>query len=389
MLQIITFSLQKSYIFLRNPADTRCRKEVSDDVLGTEKFYLQACNESHSITKEVIMVSSVSSTSSYLLQMLLQTTQQQQRKDELFSKVDNDSSGTIDKTEFSALAKKLSTDSSSSIDADSVFTTYDANNDGTLSKDELDKFMKENASPPADTSAGAMSQMGMQQAVDSMFNSIDSNGDGEVSSSEMTAYLKSLSTSNDTTSTDAGTSSSDTSASSAISSLFAQYASNSDGTMNEADFEKLIQENSPPPPPPPSNGSGDTNQVTTQVMDDLFNSIDTNGDGEVSSSEMTAYLKSLLTSNDTTSTDAGTSSSDTSTSSAVSSLFAQYASNSDGTMSETDFEKLMQENSPPPPPQMQSAMSAYAVNTNTEQLSDMFDFLKIQFSGASSFSITA
>ncbi len=116
--------------------------------------------------------------------------------------------------------------------------------------------------------------------------------------------------------------------------------------------------------------------------------MDTNGDGEVSSSEMTAYLKSLSTSNDTTSTDAGTSSSDTSTSSAVSSLFAQYASNSDGTMSETDFEKLMQENSPPPPPpQMQSAMSAYGTNS-TEQQSDIFDFLKTQSSGASSFSMT-
>jgi Ca2+-binding EF-hand superfamily protein len=179
------------------------------------------------------MISSISNASSYLSQMLLQAMQQQQRQDDFFSKIDSNSDGSIDKTEFSALAKKLSTDTGTSLNTDSVFTTYDTNNDGVLSKDELDKFMKENAPPPpTDAMASAMSQAGTH-AMDALFKNIDTNGDGEISTAELSAYTKNLST--------------DTSTSSDVKSIFAQYASNSDGTLSEADLEKFMKENAPPP----------------------------------------------------------------------------------------------------------------------------------------------
>jgi Ca2+-binding EF-hand superfamily protein len=191
------------------------------------------------------MVSSISSSSSFLSQMLLQAMQQQQRQDDFFSKIDSNSDGSIDKAEFSALAKKMSADTGTSIDASSLLTTYDTDSDGVLSKDELDNFMKENAPPPPDTMSSVMSQVGTQ-AMDALFNNIDTNGDGEVSTAELAAYTKNLSTDSSTSSTDTGTASE-------VSSIFSQYASNSDGTMSEADLEKFMKENAPPPPPPPQN----------------------------------------------------------------------------------------------------------------------------------------
>ncbi len=238
-----------------------------------ESINFRYAMEGHSITKEVSMVSSVSSTSSYLLQMLLQTTQQ--RQDDLFTKVDTSGDSKVDKTEFSALAKKLSEDTGTTIDTDDIFTTYDVDGDGSLSEDELKSFMKDNAPMPNDMNGamGQMSSQAMQQNLDDLFSKIDSDGDSAISESEFSTFA------NNTTS-----------------------------------------------------GSGSTSSV-----EDLFSTYDTDGDGSLSEEELNAFMK---------------------------------------------------DNPPPPPPQMQSAMSAYGANSDTEELSDIFAFLKTQSSVASSLSIT-
>jgi len=220
------------------------------------------------------MVSSISTSNSYLLQMLLQTTQQ--RQNDLFTKVDTSGDSKVDKTEFSALAKKLSEDAGSTIDTEDVFATYDANGDGTLSEDELKTFMEENAPPPNDLNGpmGQMSSQAMQENLEDLFSKIDSDGNSAISESE-----------------------------------FSTFASNA------------------------TSGSG-----TTSSVEDIFSAYDTDGDGTLSEEELSVFMK---------------------------------------------------DNPPPPPPtQMQSAMSAYGANSDSEQLSDIFDILKTQFSGTSSLSIT-
>ena len=81
----------------------------------------------------------------------------QQFKEKMFSKIDSDGSGGIDKTEFSDLAKKMSEMRGSSPNVEDVFSKYDTNGDSSLSIDEMDSFMKDNAPTPPVGMQNAMS----------------------------------------------------------------------------------------------------------------------------------------------------------------------------------------------------------------------------------------
>jgi len=74
-------------------------------------------------------------------------------------------------------------------------------------------------------------------------------------------------------------------------------------------------------------------------------------------------------------------------------LFAQYATNSDGTLSEADFEKFMKENTPPPPPppltQMQNAMSAYEANSSSDLIAKLLASLEGQSTSSATINATA
>jgi Ca2+-binding EF-hand superfamily protein len=71
----------------------------------------------------------------------------QKHQDEMFSKLDSNSDGSIDKTEFASLAKKISENTGNALDVDNVFSTYDTDGDGKLSKDELNSYMEANRPP--------------------------------------------------------------------------------------------------------------------------------------------------------------------------------------------------------------------------------------------------
>lgn len=86
----------------------------------------------------------------------------------------------------SHLAKKMSEMSGQSINADNAFSAYDTNGDGSLSKSELDSFMKANApQPPQDMSGmdgglGQTSSNSMKQALDNLFSKINSDTSAEL-----------------------------------------------------------------------------------------------------------------------------------------------------------------------------------------------------------------
>jgi Ca2+-binding EF-hand superfamily protein len=125
------------------------------------------------------MINSISSMGSYMSGMNIQA--MQQRRDDMFTKIDSNSDGGIDKAEFSELAKKMSEHTENSISADTVYSTYDTNGDGSLSKDELDSFMKDNAPPPPQMQQ-AISAYGMNTGTDQtsslldLLNRLSSNG---------------------------------------------------------------------------------------------------------------------------------------------------------------------------------------------------------------------
>ena len=106
--------------------------------------------------------------------------------DSMFNKIDSSGDGKVDKTEFSAMTKKMSEMSGSSINSDQAFSKYDANKDGTLSKDELTSFMKDNA--PAPPSGAEKSGGASKSSKSGSYDVKDTNQDGTVSAAEELAY---------------------------------------------------------------------------------------------------------------------------------------------------------------------------------------------------------
>ncbi|MDG4475191.1 EF-hand domain-containing protein [Thiovibrio frasassiensis] len=101
------------------------------------------------------MVNSVSSSSSYAMQAMLaamQGAQQRQGPQDLFKKVDLDSSGMVSQAEFQTLAEDISSKTGKSLSVDDTsFASYDADGSGELSGEELMAVMKSNGfGPPGD-----------------------------------------------------------------------------------------------------------------------------------------------------------------------------------------------------------------------------------------------
>lgn len=257
--------------------------------------------------------------------------------DKMFAKVDADGSGGVDKTELQGLLDKVAqkTGVSNSSSTDQLFSKMDSNGDGSLSKDELGKGMKD-IMPPPSTMDFAQSRSDSTDSStsgkDDLFAKVDTNGDGSVSQAEMKSLMdimdkmasgsgsdssSSTSATSDTSSSSSGPSSSD---------MFSKLDTNGDGSLSKAEFEAGRPQggNGPhgaggmPPPPGGAGGAGsssassttydplDTNQdgvvsaqermagsTATNALQSLFKSIDSDGDGKISSSESDAFVKQL------------------------------------------------------------------------------------------------
>ncbi len=141
------------------------------------------------------MISSISNSFSYGSQMGVRS--MQQFKEKMFSKIDSDGNGGIDKTEFSDLAKKMSEMSGSSINVDDVFSKYDADGDNSLSMDELDSFNKDNPPPPPPAGMqNAMSTYGMNMGADQLSSLLDllsnRSSDGSSASTDITNSISDI-----------------------------------------------------------------------------------------------------------------------------------------------------------------------------------------------------
>ncbi len=80
---------------------------------------------------------------------------------EKFKELDIDSNGGLDKTELSALAQDLSKMTGKTLNVDDMMTTYDTNNDGLMSQDEVGAMMQQ-VMPPPNAGAGVSSQQAAQ-----------------------------------------------------------------------------------------------------------------------------------------------------------------------------------------------------------------------------------
>ncbi|MFA0994502.1 MULTISPECIES: EF-hand domain-containing protein [Pseudomonas syringae group] len=144
---------------------------------------------------------------------------------------------------------------------------------------------------------------------------LDTDGDGSISKDELSSALSSDSKDGITVS---------------LSKAFSDLDSNDDDSLDTDELAAMT-----PPPPPPM-------QPATDVADDLLNSLDSDGDGAISSAELSAGL-----------TSAGSSASS-------SEVFDALDTNKDGTVSLDELTASLQAQQPPagpPPAQMSTSGS--------------------------------
>lgn len=232
----------------------------------------------------------------------------------LFSQFDADNSGSVDSTELQNLLSDVSQKtglSTSSTSATDLLTANDSNGDGSLSASELGDALKSVLPPPpstldfvqsrSNTASSSSASTATGQAGDDLFSQLDTNSDNSVSQDELQSLL-------DQMASDQGTSSSALSASDVISQLDA----NGDGSLSASEFDAARpqgrdgppQAGGMPPPPPPTDSLNSSSTAGTSSSEDplqaLFDTIDSDQSGDISSSEAQTFLSQLASQVDST-----------------------------------------------------------------------------------------
>lgn len=308
-------------------------------------------------------ISGVSSSGDAWANMKAQRSQMQAK---MFTKLDTDSSGGIDKTELQSLiddvAKKTGVANSSS--SDDLFSKMDANSDSSLSQDELGKSMKEILPPPStmDFAQSRSNSSTSSSDKDDLFAKVDTDGSGGVSQTELQTLITKMASDSSSGST---TATSDTNASS---DLFAKLDANSDGSLSESEFDAGRPQNNsatqtshqaqgaggPPPPsgPPPAGGAGGSSSTST-----TYDPLDTNEDGTVSLQERMAAS--------TTSTDP------------LQALFKAIDTDSDSKISSSESDTFIQQLTSQLEATTQSGQSTSSTDSGTESKKDSTDLISL------------
>jgi len=187
--------------------------------------------------------------------------------EEKFQQLDADSSGTLDKTELSDLAKELSK-MGKTLDIDASITTYDADGDGALSQEETDTMMRETMGPPPEGGGPDRAEM---------FKALDSDGSGGLNMTELEAMGLNELTGEST----------DTSES------ISTYDTDGNGELSQEELEAMMQEKGPPTQPPERIGGASARQIADayransgeeslsrlqQILDQLATDLSVDGD---------------------------------------------------------------------------------------------------------------
>jgi Ca2+-binding EF-hand superfamily protein len=237
----------------------------------------------------------------------------------LFKKVDTDSSGGVSKTEFtSAISSMASNQNVTSDEADAMFSKLDTDSNGTVSKDEMMATLKAAGEqmrahmpppPPRDGKAGGPDFAKMSQ---DLLKSLDTSGDGSLDKTEFSAALSALSNGQSTAATDADT-------------IFSKLDTNRDGKVDASELAAALKNMGPPAPPAvgdntgsnassQANGVSDTSEADglNRLFSDLVASLNgsgstaastASGSSETQESDLFSYLVNSLKSSDSSASD--------------------------------------------------------------------------------------
>lgn len=201
------------------------------------------------------------------------------------------------------------------------------------------RFDTQTLSALISSQSGTTSSTGGSNLADNLISAFDTNGDGELSLSELDSALgvtgssTTSSTSTDgTSSTDGSNNTGSTLTSSEVATAFAKLDTNGDGEIDGSELTAGLKQ---------MHGGGHAHHhhaagSAQDMASSLMNSLDTNGDGSLSLSELTSALSGTGSSSSTSgsTTDSSDSSTATSTTgSQLSSLFNKLDTDGSGSIS--------------------------------------------------------
>jgi Ca2+-binding EF-hand superfamily protein len=173
------------------------------------------------------MISSVNSTNIAMSQVNLEM--MKQRRGEMFNKMDSNQDGSISKAEMQSFMDQAPAKTGDSISIDELFSKIDTDKNGLISKAESDTFDKQ---------MEANRQAEMKQRQDEIFSKMDTNQDGSISKAEMQAFMKQASSESDK--------------SIDVDKMFSEMDTDGDGAISKAEadaFGEKMASNMPPPSP--------------------------------------------------------------------------------------------------------------------------------------------
>lgn len=193
----------------------------------------------------------------------ISSTTAKSRSDEMFARMDTNSDGKIDATEFEA--SRPSSPNGDTVElSDDLFAKIDTDGDGYMSKAENEAF-------------SAKMEEAMKNRSDEMFAKMDTNGDGTVDATEFETFISQApkQADNEKSSED----------------MFAEIDTNGDGSISKTEFADFSAKM--PPPPPMNQGSTSISSATDTATKTLLDYLD-EVDDEKSSSPSSLYSQFAL-----------------------------------------------------------------------------------------------
>jgi Ca2+-binding EF-hand superfamily protein len=135
--------------------------------------------------------------------------------------------------------------------------------------------------------ATQMMSQSTTRGKDDLFDKIDKDSDGGISQEEFGAFLQKMSEDSGTTYD--------------VEELFSTYDADGDGLLSQNELDAFMKENAPPPPPP-NQAAEIVQRMSTeekqQLLDNLVQKIDSNGDGSIDAEEFSAFTEKMSSTNE-------------------------------------------------------------------------------------------
>lgn len=248
---------------------------------------------------------------------------------QLVSQLDADSSGSLDTTdEIQSLADAINRASGVSNELNDFLSTYDTNEDGSLSEEEAVSALE--ANPPQGPPPPPPGGMGGPNESD-MVNAADTNEDGIIDEDEAASLVEII---NNATGSDLS-----------VEDFLNDYETDDVAGLSTDEAIAAMEANRPEGPPPPG-GMG------SSFEEELVSSLDESGDGAISAEEAAGLVDFINNA--------------TGSSLTAEDFVSDYDSDGDGVFSTEEAVAAMEENRPdgaPPPPPEDQGMTAAALET--------------------------